>query len=462
MDAETPGVDESQSTDHDPTPSPGPVVLAERIRSLDVLRGIAVLGILLVNVWAYALVFPASVGPGYVGCNSPVDQAVVLLTWLVAYTKFMPIFSMLFGAGIILFTERIEARGLKPRNLFFRRQFWLLMFGLVHAYLLWAGDILVPYALYGMIVYLFRRKGARTLIVLGILANLVPAGLMLGGAGYMAQVQFKGEAAESTLQAGEELTVEQREYLDAWREMRVTWNPTAEDLDAREAIMRSGYGEILTTTVPDVAMMHLFLYPMFAGWQIAGMMLIGMALYKTGVLRGERTTGFYARMLVICYSVGLPMVVVGFLISTSHPGDMLVQMRSSFPMNVISGPVVALGHIALIMLAVNKAWLGWLERRFAAAGRMAFTNYISQTVICITIFYGFGFGLFGTMNRIQLLALAVAIWILQLWWSPLWLGRYRFGPLEWLWRSLTYGRRQPLRLGSRILNLDPRPPANGL
>jgi uncharacterized protein len=248
------------------------------------------------------------------------------------------------------------------------------------------------------------------------------------------------------MQAGDELTDEQQEYLKGWREMRVTWMPTAEDLDAREAIMRSGYGEILATTAPEVAMMHLFLYPVFAGWQIGGMMLLGMALYKTGVLKGERTTGFYVRMVTICYGIGLPMVVVGFLISSSHPGDMLVQMRSSFPMNVISGPVVALGHIAVIALAVRKSWLGWLEARFAAAGRMAFTNYISQTLICVTIFYGFGFGLFGTMNRIQLLAVAVAIWILQLWWSPAWLGRFRFGPLEWLWRSLTYGRRQPLRL----------------
>jgi uncharacterized protein len=194
-------------------------------------------------------------------------------------------------------------------------------------------------------------------------------------------------------------------------------------------------------------MMHVALYPAFAGWLIAGMMLIGMALYKTGVLSGERSSGFYVRMLSICYGVGLPLVVVGFLISNSRGSDILVQMRLSFPMNNLSGPAVALGHIAFIVLAVKRGWLARLEPRFAAAGRMAFTNYISQTLICVTVFYGFGFGLFGTMNRLELLALAVAIWILQLWWSPVWLGRFRFGPLEWLWRSLTYGRLQPLRLG---------------
>jgi uncharacterized protein len=448
MNAENHAVDEVPTGEIDSMPGASPVALKERIRSLDVLRGIAVLGILLVNVWAYALIFPASVMPGYVDCNSPLDRAVVLLTWLVAYTKFMPIFSMLFGAGVVLFTERIVARGEKPRNLFFRRQLWLLLFGLVHAYLLWAGDILVPYAVVGMIVYLFRKKRPRTLIVLGILATLVPVALNLGSAVFMAQLQTAGEEAQAVSESGERLTEEQQEALDGWREMRATMMPTMEDIEEREAIMRSGYGTFLESNVPEVAMMHFFLYPVFAGWQIGGMMLIGMALYKTGVLAGERSNGFYLRMLSICYVVGLPLVVVGFLISDSNPNDMIVQMRTSFPLNVVSGPTVALGHIALIVLAVKKAWLGWLEPRFAAAGRMAFTNYISQTLICVTLFYGYGigFGLFGTMNRIQLLAVAIVIWILQLWWSPLWLGRFRFGPLEWLWRSLTYGHRQPLRL----------------
>jgi uncharacterized protein len=445
MDAAHVSGDELQAVE--PKPAPSPVALAERIRSLDVLRGIAVLGILLINVWAYALVFPASVSPAYAGCNSPLDRAVVFVTWLVAYTKFLPIFSMLFGAGIVLFSERIEARGLKPRNLFYRRQLWLLLFGLVHAYLLWAGDILVPYAACGMVLFLFRRKTARTLIVLGVVSTLVPVGLMQAGAGYMAQAQIDGEAAEAALQAGEILNDEQQQALDAWREQRGTWMPTAEELEELEAVMRSGYGEILTHTVPEVVMMHVALYPAFAGWMIGGMMLIGMALFKTGVLSGGKSTGFYVRMLSIGYGVGLPLVVVGFLITNSHADDILVQMRTSFPMNNVSGPAVALGHIALIMLAVKNGWLGRLEPRFAAAGRMAFTNYISQTLICITIFYGFGFGLFGSMNRLELLVLAVAIWILQLWWSPFWLRRFRFGPLEWLWRSLTYGRLQPLRLG---------------
>jgi uncharacterized protein len=128
-------------------------------------------------------------------------------------------------------------------------------------------------------------------------------------------------------------------------------------------------------------------------------------------------------------------------------------MRVAFPLIQVSGTLVALGHVALVVLATRKGWFGRLEHRLAATGRMAFTNYISQTLLCVTLFYGYGFGLFGTMNRVELFAVAVAIWILQLWWSPLWLRHFRFGPVEWLWRSLTYRRLQPLKLAQ---NAAPR------
>jgi uncharacterized protein len=120
-------------------------------------------------------------------------------------------------------------------------------------------------------------------------------------------------------------------------------------------------------------------------------------------------------------------------------------MRLGAQIGNVAGPLVALGHIALVICAWQRSWLGGLETRLAAAGRMAFTNYLTQTFICVTLFYGYGFGLFGALSRLQLIGVMIAIWGLQLWWSPLWLRRFRFGPFEWLWRSLTYRRRQPLR-----------------
>jgi uncharacterized protein len=452
MQAENVDVDGVAVAASEPTPdalqpTAEPVALAERIRSLDVLRGVAVLGILLVNVWSFGLVFPGSLSPMYLGCSSMVDRVVALVTWLVAYNKLMPIFSMLFGAGILLISERLEARGLRPRNIVFRRQLWLLMFGLVHAYLLWDGDILAPYAVYGMIVFLFRKRTARTLIILGVLSTLLPACLMVAGSGFMAQAQAKGEAAEAAVQAGEPLTQEQRQALDMWREQRVGWMPTAEDIERLEAVRRSGYFRMLQLAIPGVLSLHLVVYPLVVGWLIAGMMLIGMALYKTGALSGARSPAFYRWMVGLGYVLGLPLVVVAFVAGCRSPGDVRTQMLLVSPIVNLSGPVVALGHIGLVVLATRNGWLGRLEARLAAAGRMAFTNYIAQTLICITLFYGFGFGLFGSLCRLELALLAVAIWILQLWWSPRWLEHFRFGPLEWLWRSLTYRHGQPMRRG---------------
>ena len=435
--------EESETTPDQPSPTP--MGQGERIRSLDVLRGVAVLGILLVNVWAYGLVFPASTFPNYVGADTPLDQAVALFVWLVAYTKFLPVFSMLFGAGVVLFSERVEARGLKARGPFFSRQFWLLLLGLMHAYLLWNGDILVPYAICGMIVFFFRRKRPRTLIILGTISFLVPilAGLAFGP--FMEKAQRVGEAAEAMLASGEALDEEQQKALDTWQQQRKTWGPTKEDIEEVIDSMRSSYGVMLEHTIPETIMLHLALYPFFYNWIIGGLMLLGMALYKTGFMTGDKPDGFYAKTAALCYAVGLPIVVAAFWVASTMGDQSAAQMRLIFPLQQFSGITVAIGHMALIVLAARKGWLGFLEARFAAAGRMAFTNYISQTLICTTIFFGFGFGLFHTMNRLELLGVAVAIWVLQLAWSPWWLARFRFGPLEWAWRSLTYHRLQPLR-----------------
>lgn len=436
--------------DPEPTPDqipPAPVDQRDRIRSLDVLRGVAVLGILLVNVWAYGLVFPASTSPRYVGANTPLDQAVVFFVWMVAYTKFLPVFSMLFGAGVVLFSERVEARGLKARGLFFSRQLWLLVLGLVHAYLLWNGDILVPYAICGMIVFVLRRKKPRTLVIVGVALILVPLALGQVGGFFVEMAQRDGEAAEAVLASGGELTAGQQQALDAWREQRKTWSPTSGDTQEVIDAMRSSYGVMLEHTVPETLMLHAVLYPLLYNWIIAGLMLIGMALYTTGILSGDRADSFYARAAAVCYAVGLPVVAAAFFIDIAVGDRAAMQVRLVFPMQQLSGSTVALGHVALIVLAARRGWLGFLEPRFAAAGRMAFSNYIAQTLICITIFYGFGFGLFHAMNRLELLGVAVAISALELWWSPWWLARFRFGPLEWLWRSLTYRRLQPLRRG---------------
>jgi len=430
------------------TPPPTPVTRTDRIEVLDLLRGFAVLGILLVNIWAYGLPFPASLNPRLVGFDTFGDRIVHGFVYMVALTKTMPIFSMLFGAGIVLFAQRLEARGRKPAGFFVRRQLWLLVFGLVHAYLLWNGDILVPYAVIGLILYRLRRRRPRTLLILAVLVILVGKGAAQLGGFFMEKMQVEGQAAEVALAAGEELDEGQERMLEMWRKQDPDqqWNPSAEEIDELKATMHGGYLEILTHHAPETAAMHFTMYPALVGWNIAGYMLLGMMLFKMGVLIGERSAGFYVRMAAICYGIGVPLALYGLWFFDTHTESFVPIMTIGIPIVDISGPLVALGHIALLNLVWRRGWRGDFATRLRAAGRMAFTNYIAQTLICTTLFHGWGFGLWGALNRLELLGVVVAIWALQLWWSPVWLSRYRFGPLEWVWRSLTYRSRQPMRL----------------
>lgn len=150
-------------------------------------------------------------------------------------------------------------------------------------------------------------------------------------------------------------------------------------------------------------------------------------------------------MAGICYAIGLPMVLFGVIDAETHAFNVVRQHALALPLNAAGSLPIALGHAAALLLLVRLGALGVVRRALAATGRMAFTNYLTQTLICTTLFYGYGFGLYGRLDRPALLAIVVAIWTLQLIWSPLWLSRFRFGPAEWLWRSLTYWRLQPMR-----------------
>jgi uncharacterized protein len=436
---------DAHATELPDRPAASPVARRERIETLDLLRGFAVLGILLINIWAYALPFPAAINPRLVGFDAPSDRIVHAFTFMVAYVKTMPIFSMLFGAGIVLFAERLERRNRKPGRFFVRRELWLLVFGLAHAYLLWNGDILVPYAVIGLILFRLRRLHSRTLLLLALLAMLVPKITAQLGGIYMEGMREAAQEAETLLAAGDSLSSDQELAVERWQEQGAAWNPTVEDVEELTRIMRGDYLQIVAHRAPETAMMHFFLYPLMVGWNIAGFMLLGMVLYKTEILTGLRAPRFYVRMAATCYGLGIPLALVGLWYYHTEHQDFIRTMRYGSLMVDTSGPLVASGHVSLLVLAWQRGWMRGLQSRIKAAGRMAFSNYIAQTLICTTIFYGFGFGRFAALNRLELLAVVAAIWTLQLWWSPIWLRYFRFGPLEWLWRSLTYGRRQPMR-----------------
>jgi uncharacterized protein len=178
-------------------------------------------------------------------------------------------------------------------------------------------------------------------------------------------------------------------------------------------------------------------------WRALGLMLIGMALMKLDVFAAARSTRFYGWMLLIGLGVGLPIVIFGAFEQIAHAFDPVYQMLAGAHYNYAGSVLVSLGYVGLVMLVVKGGAMRGLTSRLGAVGRMALTNYLAQTLICTSIFFGWGLGYFARVERKWLPLCVVGVWLLQLLWSPWWLARFRFGPAEWLWRSLTYGHRQP-------------------
>ncbi len=400
----------------------GPVTSGERIGSIDVLRGFALLGILVMNIQTFAMIGAAYFSPTAFGDLTGANWIVWLFSHVLADQKFMTIFSMLFGAGIVIMSERAVAAGRSAAALHYRRMLWLIVFGLAHAYLLWYGDILYLYGVCGLVVFLFHKLSPRWLLVLGVLSLAVCSGIwnFLGWS-----IQFWPPEALADLAADVQ--------------------PDAAAVAEEIAIYRGGWLTQMTKRVPGALEFQTFILLIWGGWRAGGLMLIGMAVFKLGVFSVRRSDSFYLTLVIIALVIGLPVVLLGvpgILAMGARPGTFFTVTQFNFWGSI----AMSFGWVGLVMLAFRAGWPRFLLTRLAAVGRMAFSLYILQTVIATTIFYGHGFGLFGQVNRIGQIAIVAAMTILQLGIAPLWLERFRFGPLEWLWRSLTYWRAQPMRL----------------
>lgn len=422
-----------------------PIAGSGRIGALDALRGFAVLGILVMNVYAFAMPFAAYANPLVAGGTEAHNLAVWFVTHVFFDQKFMAIFSMLFGAGIVLMSSRAEERGARPAGYFYRRQAGLLLIGALHAYLLWFGDILFFYAVTGMLIYAFRRRRPRTLIVAGLLLLAVAPLISYGAGGYLQKLAAEAASYEAQEAGGAVLSAGQRETIEAWQEVRATVLPGPQEIAADVEAYRSGYVDILRHRAPLVASFQLEALPFFAFWRIGGLMLIGMALLKLGILSGSAGEGFYRRLAITGYATGLPLAIASGFNAWAHDFDALYMLRLGQLPNYVASVLVALGHIGAFMLLTGSSRFRSFVARCAAAGRMALSNYLLQSVVMTSIFYGYGLGLYGHVPRVGQMAMAGALIVLQLSLSPWWLSRFRFGPAEWAWRSLTYGRLQPLR-----------------
>lgn len=406
---------------HEPDVVPHPINEHDRVASLDVLRGVAVLGILLMNIQSFAMIEAAYLNPTAYGDLTGWNYAAWLGCHLLASEKFLTIFTLLFGAGVVVLGERLEAGGRHAAGVHYRRMAWLATFGLIHAFGLWFGDVLFHYAVCGAIVFLMRKLSPIWLLC--VAAPLVVA------------------ASAVSLGIG---TIYRMATDAALAELRDRWTLTADAISRELAIYRGGWLQQMPArarSAIELQSILLFTY----SWRTMGLMLVGMALFRLGVLSARLATPVYSAMAIIGFAVGLPIVWNGVRLLELQGWEAVYSIFVGSQWNYWGSLLVAGGWVGLIMWWCRNGRPSWPRRCLARTGQMALTNYLAQTVICTTLFYGHGLGWYGRVERTEQLGIVVLIWIVQLAFSNLWLARYRFGPMEWVWRSLTYSALQPLR-----------------
>ena len=410
-----------------------PVRAAERLVSLDFIRGVAVLGILFANItafgqpymayfWPEALTEPATAG----------DKNVWLFQTIFIDHKFRGLFSLLFGAGIYLFMERAWTRG-SGRRLQFRRLAFLALFGLIHYFLIWRGDILTAYAVTGMIALAFVRWSAKTQLVTGLclyVFGFLLMVLMMGGQLAMAKIpELAGQADPAAIA---QIEAAPRDALTS----------AAEEV---ELFREGSYPQIVEKVVTEDAgqlVTEVLLVPLT---ETLALVLIGMALYRMGFFSGAFDRAKMRRWGWIGIVAGV-LVTIPLALWPYRTGfDFFTTLFVFNAVGRIGQLPMALGLAALLVLWAPSAAKGWLGSRFAAAGRMAFSNYLGTSIIMMFVFHGWALGLFGYLGRVELFGVVVVTLIAMLAQSKAWLAWFRYGPLEWLWRCLAYGKMFEIR-----------------
>ena len=410
-----------------------PTLESGRYRSMDIARGFAVMGRLLMNIIAFAMPEGAYFNPDAWGGTSLADRLAWALSFILVDGKMRGLFSLLFGASMLLLMDRAEMAGGDGRKRHIVRCVWLALIGFAHYLLLWWGDILTLYAVIGLVALPLAGKQPMTLVKLAFLAFavhfLILIGLMLG------IHHIIGAAA--TADAGPD------EIALAARTLEQIGEPGS-DLIVREVTLYRG----------DWSAMIAYKAGQYVGWGIAGLhymglevlgfMLLGMAMLKGGFLTGTWPRAHYLATARHCFIIGLPPMTALAAWAWASGFDAVttfgVVFTWSFPLRI----PLTVGVAALIFAVIAKREPGALLTRIEAAGRMSLSNYLGTSLVMTALFYGWGLGLFGSVPRAACYAIVPLVWALMLLWSRPWINRFRFGPAEWIWRSLTLLKPQPL------------------
>ena len=384
-----------------------------RIESLDVMRGFVLLGIFLINLNYFSIPsverYHPTVDPNFGGLN--------LGIWIAEYVlvkqRFMSIFALLFGAGMWLMAEKVKARGENSGIIHLRRMGGLLLIGCMHAYLIWDGDILVSYALCGLLVFWLRNLKTSWLLLIG--AVMVLGSFWETALGFLQPVEI-GEG-----------------YL-AW------WNPGPADLEAARQAMQGTWWEMMPQRAAVAWERQTIDWLYFTIWRVGGLMLVGMALMKNGFLVGKMDKKIYRRWGLMTGLPGLTLSLWGALTFIAKDYDLRFFMEELSLSFWLGSLLMSFSYVCWILLWVKSGGGQKIRKRLAEVGKLSLSNYIFQSVVGTLVFFGYGLGYFGEMSRTELLGVAILTWALQIGFSWLWLRRFNYGPLEVLWRALTYGK----------------------
>lgn len=399
--------------------------------SLDALRGFAVMGILLTNIVAFALPGSAYINPLAAGNQGAADVVAWATAFILVEGKMRGLFSLLFGASMLLIIEKVEADGRLSSTIHGRRMLFLFGFGMLHYWFIWAGDILALYALCGLVAFFFRNMPPHKLARIGaacILGNMMLWALVLLLAHDLRQEAQTGSAATRA---------SFRALADA------LGDPNGLSISADVQLHLGSYWSITAHRLADhvsAPLQNLYAY----GLETLGLMAWGMAFLKSGALTGHWPRQRLQNWAIRAYAIGFPLSAALALICLAQGFETLLTADIYFLWNTPARMIMLIGHLMLLLLLITYGEKSAFMIRAAAAGRMAFSNYILTSILMTCVFYGYGLRLFNTLSRAEIYLFTPIVWTLMLIWSPIWLRHFRYGPLEWLWRSLVYRRWQPL------------------
>jgi uncharacterized protein len=439
------------------TTTVAPATRAERISSIDVLRGFALLGILVMNIdsfgdvqAAHDIPFGTSLGT-FAGSYAHWNLALFYIKWLFFEGKMRAMFSMLFGAGVVLLTSRAEKRGAggMAADIYTRRNIVLVLFGLIHGCFIWEGDILFDYGLVALLLlYPLRKARPRVLLALVAISSLLST-FSYESYFHIAQnmlLSRQAAAVATKEQRHQPVSAAERSVQKAWQGVIDTHRlQTREEINKevekkREQGYWEGVDQRLDRYIGTSVSFHIFLMP-----DILAPALLGIALFQLGFLTAELSTATYVWTAVIGFSISVPLVIVGVYRTYAHGCFFFLNndewLTLPYDLQRLTGMVAI---TAVVMILIKLGALRRTQRLLAAVGKMALTNYLLASVLCQFFFIWGPWKLFGTLQYCQLMYVVFAVWAVNITLSSLWLRCFQFGPLEWVWRSATYGKFQPM------------------